>query len=685
MKPAVKAETRTAFRIIAFFRCTAEISPTETKLSEDVGIGWARVRKARPNFVDHYQPHVPRELGYYDTSDFVVREAQAHLARVHGVSAFCYLCTWDPGKQTLAPEAETLVSPNMPDFPFCVCWENGSIDPVAEGARADGSMPPIYSNENSVALIHSLIPIMRDRRYVRIDGRPLLIVAQPHVLANAEWVMRAWRDECVRAGLEDPYLVCYGTAWGGYPVGFDAAVEFPPAGFYPESHLSRVELTNPKFRGEVRSYRSSLAQSLAAHRPRHKLFQTVMPAWDETARNQNASMVFVGSTPELFAQWTERALQRTWMRFSGEERIVFVRSWNEWNLGCHLEPDERYGLQYLEALRDAVNGTTAQAPERPSLAAVSNWASAPAGASAARIVRSSYDPAGSGPRVSVVMPAYNHERFVIQALDSVFAQSHDNLEVIVVNDGSRDTTGALVDDYAAHCIERRLTVVHQQNAGAHEALNHGLSLASGEVIALINSDDLYAPVRIERLLAEMTRRQAAFAFSDTCFVDEEGTEFGDDDAYVSGLREAITAGTEAPDPLYGFVVTNIAISTGNFVFRRDLLEKTGGFCGMRVCHDWDFVMAASYHTPLAFVREPLYLYRVHRGNTFSSQKLLGRLEIEQLQSRFFADIARHPLVSDADRARQFYAHAHASGLGGFLPKAIPGASPVWARLKHGED
>jgi hypothetical protein len=119
--------------------------------------------------------------------------------------------------------------------------------------------------------------------------------------------------------------------------------------------------------------------------------------------------------------------------------------------------------------------------------------------------------------------------------------------------------------------------------------------------------------------------------------------------------------------VYALIRSNSAISSGNFVFRRELLKATGGFCALRVCHDWDFILAASYHTALAMVDQPLYIYRVHGANTFSDRGLSTRLEIEQLLSRFFRDIYRHPLLGDpADRER-FFSHVRSCGLDGFLP------------------
>ena len=146
----------------------------------------------------------------------------------------------------------------------------------------------------------------------------------------------------------------------------------------------------------------------------------------------------------------------------------------------------------------------------------------------------------------------------------------------------------------------------------------------------------------------MRDRGADFAFSDTRFIDDDGAELASGNAYVDQLREAI-ARVASGNPLPALLQINVAISTGNFVFRRSLLEKTGGMCSFRVCHDWDFILAASYFTPLAFVRERLYDYRVHRANTYSGLRLIAHLETDQVLDRFFEGIETHPALRDPDR------------------------------------
>jgi glycosyltransferase involved in cell wall biosynthesis len=617
--------------------------------------------------VGHYQPHVPAELGYDAGCDANVKAAQAALARSYGIDAFCYFCEWTGA--TPSPEIElNAIRDSCAAFPYCVCWENAVPDQVSGSTLSQSITRRQIPAAESLVFLRTLLPLFADPHYLRVHGRPIVIVAVPELLEDLASVVATYRDDCARSDAGDPYLVGV-SGVRNTSAGFDATVELPPLGFPPESMLGSVVAVDPAFCGDVRSYRSLAAQLLGRARPSYKLFRTAMPGWDNTPCEGLRAVTFAGSSPEAFGYWVERIAQEAILRLVGDERLIFVRSWNEWDVGCHLEPDRRYGQQYLVALSDAIERANCGAPERPAWPAGGDWSHVGNGLVQTRLVRSTVNQPmiGQGPTVSVVMPAYNHESFVTRALDSVLAQTYGTLEVIVVDDGSRDATGEVLDEYVRRCTTHPLTVLHQQNAGAHDAINHGLALARGQFVALINSDDLYAATRLQSCLRAMAQRDASFAFSATSFVNEVDAVIGDDDRYVAQLRETVARGFQAPDPVYALIRSNIAISSGNFVFRRELLKATGGFCALRVCHDWDFILAASYHTPLAMVDQPLYIYRVHGANTFSDRGLSTRLEIEQLLSRFFRDIYRHPLLRDPANRERFISHVRSCGLDGFLP------------------
>jgi hypothetical protein len=188
-----------------------------------------------------------------------------------------------------------------------------------------------------------------------------------------------------------------------------------------------------------------------------------------------------------------------------------------------------------------------------------------------------------------------------------------------------------------------------------------MALARCATIALANSDDRYAPQRLECLVDTLDDTRA-LAFSAVETIDDDDRPC--DAPYAVELRARVAELATLPTMLHAFARHNAAVSTGNLVFRRALLDHTGGFAALRVCHDWDFVLAASRATRFAFVDAPLYAYRLHGANTFSGLTLTGRLEGDVVLDRFLGGIDDHPWLASADRAA-FAAFLREAGLGGF--------------------
>lgn len=236
---------------------------------------------------------------------------------------------------------------------------------------------------------------------------------------------------------------------------------------------------------------------------------------------------------------------------------------------------------------------------------------------------------------SVVVPCYNHERYVSACLASIDRQDVDGLEIIVVDDGSKDGSWELIERFRfnpRHAVKR----IRTPNRGAHAALNHGVSAATGRWVALCNSDDLFGPGRLAALRDAALEHRARFVFSEVWYVDGDGRDVTHGSPYAAELRQKQQAIATFPSVGWALIPTNVAISTGNFFFERALADEVGAFRPYRLVHDWDFVLRALLVTEPLYVPRPLYGYRLHGTNSFTG--LLGEVaarECPELMRRYW--------------------------------------------------
>ena len=327
---------------------------------------WVNVRRARPNFLGHYQPHVPAELGYYDLRVPETRAAQAELARQHGIHGFCYYYYWFNGKRLLERPLSAVMESGEPDFPFCVCWANENWSRRWDGGNDELLIAQEYSAEHERHFIEELLPVLGDRRYIRVGGRPLLLVYRANLLPEPRRAAETFRRVARTAGVGEICLAY--IQHPGLPapdaLGFDAAVEFPPHGLDVVPLTDQIEKINPAFSGEVWDYVSAAKNSLERTPRSYRLFRGVMVGWDNTPRLQNNGQIFVNSHPANYGRWLSAIVEQTRRTREPEERIVFVNAWNEWGEGCHLEPDQAFGRAFLEATRNALARATVTAGVR---------------------------------------------------------------------------------------------------------------------------------------------------------------------------------------------------------------------------------------------------------------------------------------------------------------------------------
>lgn len=317
---------------------------------------WTNVKKAVPLFEGHDQPRVPGELGYYDLRDPDVRQEQARLARMHGVNAFCYYHYWFAGKRLLEQPFAEVLSSGEPDFPFCLCWANDSWTGLWHGAPDRILIEQTYpGREDHVRHFESLLPAFCDERYVTVEGKPVFLVHLPFAIPDVQSAIDLWRNMAVKAGLPGLYFVGFRnwkSTWNPGYACFDAfiTVRIPP---FPSPGVVPRRISSGDHR--VFCYNHERIVDRLINTPESGFIDLpcIGPNWDNSPRCGTRGIIVQGSRPELFARNIRTALQRVGERTT-DERLVFVKSWNEWAEGNYLEPDTTTGRGYLEALRNEI-------------------------------------------------------------------------------------------------------------------------------------------------------------------------------------------------------------------------------------------------------------------------------------------------------------------------------------------
>lgn len=326
---------------------------------------WTNTCKATPLFHGHQQPKVPADLGYYDLRLPEARAAQAHLAKTYGIEAFCYYHYWFGGRRLLERPFNEILTSAEPDFSFCLCWANESWTGIWHGAPKRLLIEQTYPGEDDHrAHFEYLLTAFRDQRYLTVDGRPMFLIYRAWKIPDVAKVLALWNKLADEAGIPHPFFVSVktpGLDWNPLEHGFEASVT-PRMPELRQWISWREPLT--KLRKKWRDWKgmptvfdhAKIIDSMLSEDTRGGTdYPCVIPNWDNTPRSGKRGLVLAGSTPELFRGHLRKALQLVDTN-DPQQRIVFIKSWNEWAEGNYLEPDQQFGHAYLNVIKEELSG-----------------------------------------------------------------------------------------------------------------------------------------------------------------------------------------------------------------------------------------------------------------------------------------------------------------------------------------
>lgn len=334
---------------------------------------WTNVKASSPQFKGHMQPEVPLDEYYYDLLDSTAQEWQSKLALQYGLDGFCYYHYWFEGKLLLEKPMENMLENVNIRIPFCICWANETWSRTWDGQETSILIKQNYNEDERAWREHFLylLQFFKDERYINKDGCPVIIIYKPQLITNCKEMISYWRSLAKEHGLNGLYIGYQHHSAFNYDMdalGFDFGIEFEPMFTIREIDREKSRrfgiikraITHPKWlyrklrekclhESKVYDYDEIWKRIIARKPERSNLMAGAFCGWDNTPRMGNKSTVFYESTPEKFKKYFKDQYSHAHKMYKPD--FIFINAWNEWAEGAHLEPDQKNGYGYLEAIK----------------------------------------------------------------------------------------------------------------------------------------------------------------------------------------------------------------------------------------------------------------------------------------------------------------------------------------------
>ena len=319
---------------------------------------WSNVTKTVPQFLNHYQPRLAGELGYYDLRMTSVIQEQIALAKKYGIYGFCIYYYWFNGKTLMETPLKLIKENPHLDIPFCLCWANENWSRRWDGKENDILISQDYEDEFASKFINDVLEYMADDRYIKVNGKPILIIYNANQIPNLKNVIKTWRKISLNIVGELHLLaVDFALSEDTKMAGFDGFIEFPPHSIYQYSMPtinSQVQFISSKCQSIVYDYQQIVQEKKYLKKNLDKYYKGIFMAWDNSARKPNAATIYHKYTVTAFKEWLRDISVITKEMHNPDDRFVFINAWNEWAEGTYLEPDRHYGYANLNAVHETL-------------------------------------------------------------------------------------------------------------------------------------------------------------------------------------------------------------------------------------------------------------------------------------------------------------------------------------------
>jgi hypothetical protein len=344
---------------------------------------WTNVAKAKPLFKGHYQPILPADLGFYDLRIPKVRQEQAKLAKKYGIDGFIYYQYWfGKGKMLLEQPAEDMLKDKNTHFPFCFCWANETWKGIWHGLdNPDVLIEQTYSGKQGyIDYFNYLLPFFKDERYIKINNKPMFHVYRMEDIPDLNTFIEIFNEMSISANFNGVYFISTINSNSEFVLKNDAIfgevgvdvfrkMRYNQGSFFGDKrYFGKIERKIRGFLNNINPFGKKVKPLIVDYKigvsnfnikfPHKKYIACVFPNWDNSARSGKKSLIFKDSNPTDWQEHLQIAASEL-QKNKDNPQFIIIKSWNEWAEGNHLEPDIKYGLQWLEAVRN-VKGNCAK-------------------------------------------------------------------------------------------------------------------------------------------------------------------------------------------------------------------------------------------------------------------------------------------------------------------------------------
>ena len=612
---------------IYFGNLNCDIKPIAFYTSSD----WTGLRGWRTQFKGHMPPPFPHnDLVSRDPSDWRLLKDEAAMAKRHGLYGFCFDLGSGTTDEGSAQPVECFLEHDEIDFHFCV--------------HAEIAAPVIPE-----PLVTYLVRAISDRRCIRIDGRGVILVTLDGDIQQITAALQHLRCRLSELGAGNPFVIgqgatsiagdCLDPSLSGLcDAVFDLARDPVPGetGNFLPLDRNGVDVVPYQI---VASHGVDLAGKQQG--PAKPLYQTVTLARDNTATKPERPLVYTRFHLRDYRRWLDAAIAYARVAHPLDRRFVFINGWNDWNAGLAIAPDRLGGYCRINETSRALLDISQDEPM---------------------------------PKVSVIVPNYNHEVFLARRLDSIYGQTYKNLEVILLDDCSSDQSRTLLDQYAAAYPDITRKLYNDKNAGsAFRQWAKGIRAATGDLVWIAESDDFCDERFLEVLVRCFDDEAVLLAYAPSAFVDENEVPIRDDfKSYLSDLKCAEkwnapyveTAHSEVRNALG---IKNTIPNASGVIFKRPVnlpLLEDESWLSMVVAGDWVFYLHIIRGGKIAFNTGTTNFFRRYEG---SAAQVTYRKEVfyreVALASRTVAALYNVP-QSVLEQSRLTYQTVYRNKVGG---------------------